>query len=77
LSAVVVARAALGGWRWSHESELDRDLLLEELVAVGALDGGLGFVEGGEFDEDVALELGVSICAACIHDRAHVSLHSE
>jgi hypothetical protein len=55
LSAVVVARSSLGSWRGSHESEFDRDLLLKELVAVGALDGGAGFVEGGVFDEDVAL----------------------
>jgi hypothetical protein len=66
LPAVVVARPSLAGWWWSHESEFDRDLLLEELVAIGALDGGPGFVEGGVFDEDVALPKCISTCAACI-----------
>jgi hypothetical protein len=56
LSPVVIARTALAGGRWAYESKLDGDLLLEELVAIGALDGGLCFVEGGVFDEDVALE---------------------
>jgi hypothetical protein len=55
LGAVVVAGSCLGGGRGPHESEFDRDLLLEELVAVGALDGGPGLVEGGVFDEHVAL----------------------
>jgi hypothetical protein len=55
LSPVVIARTALGGgWR-SYESKFDGDLLLEELVAIGTLDGSLCFVEGGVFDEDVAL----------------------
>ena len=54
-SPVVVARAILGGWRWSHESEFYGDLLLEELLAVGALDSFLGLAQRGVLDENVAL----------------------
>jgi hypothetical protein len=52
----MIARAALAGGRWSYESKFDGDLLLEELIAVRALDGSLCFVEGGVFDKDVALD---------------------
>ena len=55
LLPVVIAGSALAS-RWgAHKGKVDRDLLLEQLLAVGALDGGLGLVEGGVFNENVAL----------------------
>lgn len=51
----MVARAILGGWRWAHKSEFDGDLLLEELLSVGALDSFLGLAQRGVLDENVAL----------------------
>lgn len=53
----VPAPAALVRGRRAHKRVLDDDLLLEELEAVAAFDGAPGFVEGGEFDEDVALHV--------------------
>jgi hypothetical protein len=52
----MIARTSLGGWRWPYESEFDGNLLLEELVVIGALDCSLCFIEGGVFDEDVTLK---------------------
>jgi hypothetical protein len=55
LALVIVARAALAGWRRAHKGKVDGDLLLKELLAVGALDSGLCFFQGSVLDEDVAL----------------------
>lgn len=55
---VVVASAfptVLGGRRRADESVVDDDLLLQELLAIAFLNGLLRFVEGGVFDEAVAL----------------------
>jgi hypothetical protein len=56
LFPVVVAGPALSSGRRAHKGKVDSDLLLEQLFAVGAVDGGFGFVEGGVFDENVALQ---------------------
>lgn len=39
----------------AHEGEVDVDGLVEKLGVVGAVDGGAGLLEGGVFDEGVAL----------------------
>jgi hypothetical protein len=56
LLPVVVTGPALASGRRAHKGKVDSDLLLEQLFAVGAADGGFGFVEGGVFDENVALQ---------------------
>jgi hypothetical protein len=56
LLPVVIAGPALSS-RWgTHKGKVDGDLLLKQLLAVGTLDGGVGFVEGGVFNENVALQ---------------------
>ena len=60
LFPIVITGASLAGGRRPHESKVDGDLLLEELFAIGALDGCLGLVEGGVLDEDVALRRSAS-----------------
>lgn len=56
LSPVMIARASFAGWRRSDKGEINRDLLLEQLLVVGTLDGGLRFVERRVLDQDIALE---------------------
>ena len=51
----MVARASLGSWWWPYEGEVNGDLLLEELLTVGALDGCLCFIQRSVLNEDVAL----------------------
>lgn len=46
-TAPLLARAALACGRGPHKGKVDGDLLLEELLAVGALDCSFRFVEGG------------------------------
>lgn len=40
---------------WAHESEVDIDGLLEELLSIAALDRGLCFAHGRELNESVSL----------------------
>lgn len=42
-------------WRRAYKGKVDVDGLVEQLGVVGAVDGGAGFLEGGVFDESVAL----------------------
>jgi hypothetical protein len=52
----MVAGAAFVYRRRSNEGKIDCDLLLEQLLAVRALDRGVCFFKGGVFDKDVALD---------------------
>lgn len=36
-------------WRWPHKRKINRKCLIEQLCAVGAIDGGTGFAQGGVF----------------------------
>ena len=63
-AAATAASAAVGlatspatlARRGPDESEVDEDGLLEKLGIMGAIDGSAGLLEGGVFDESVALE---------------------
>lgn len=57
LSPVMVPRTCFASRRRPYKGEIDGDVLLKQLLAVGAFDGGLCFVEGGVFDENVALNV--------------------
>ena len=53
---------AFVGGRWSHESKIHSDSLLEQFGPVQGFDGVFGFGEGGVFDQCVALVYVSMIC---------------
>ena len=55
LSPVVIACSSLAGWWWAHKGVVDSDLLLEQFLAIRALDGCFCLVERGILDKSVAL----------------------
>jgi hypothetical protein len=52
---IAIACASLASWWWAYEGEVDRDLLLEKLLAVRAFDCCFGLLDGVVLDEDVTL----------------------
>lgn len=52
--------------RRSYKRVVDSDGLVEQLLAVGALDGGARIRDGGVFDQDVALACGV-VVSLCLY----------